>query len=79
MILKDLKKHICEILEIDEYELTRNESDIIQVCSEIIDSKLEEIRDLNDENKKLKIKIRNLEIFKDDVIEDNKKKDDNLF
>jgi len=62
MILKQLKEKICKDLETDELDLNRKECDIIQICSEIIDNKLEEIEILEKENRHLKIQIKNISI-----------------
>jgi hypothetical protein len=68
MILKEFKNKICTDLELDEYLLSRNESDIISICADIIDTQQNEIKDLEKDLIKKSIEIKNLKIQIEDLM-----------
>lgn len=70
-IIKDLKEKIVkELFLSSDADLTPSEINIINICSDIINSILDESKELSNDNRNLNIKIKNLEInFEDLLIE----------
>ena len=72
---KYLEKEIYKILKdlhgITEDELNQNSKTIVEITADIIQAKLSEIKDLNDEIGKLRVDNVNKQIMIDDLQESN--------
>jgi hypothetical protein len=78
-IVKDLKNKILDELSIDdEFQLTRNEIDIINICADVINGILEEKSETDDLNRNLNIQIKNLKINVENLLEEKEELKDEI-
>jgi hypothetical protein len=70
MVLNELKSKICADLGVDEFDLGKLGCDIIEVCAGIIDARLEEMEELEKENRRLRVVVKNLRVEIEDMRED---------
>jgi hypothetical protein len=63
----EYKKYILDRTLINEEDLSKDESEIISISYDLWMDKMNEIKDLNDELKRLTIENLNLKSFNDDI------------
>ena len=79
MKFKTLKERYIEMMSnrisVSVEDLTDNELSIINYGFELFSEKMEDIKILQDENRRISVELSNLKAFNDDLFDDEKNKD----
>ena len=79
MKIKTIKERYIEMMSnrisVSVEDLTDNELSIINYGFELFSEKMEDIKILQDENRRISVELSNLKAFNDDLFDDEKNKD----